>query len=71
MATKSNFSYMAILKLTFKMLLGTLMISILLFFWKKSYEASLGVFIFLSSFVILNMISQLLNEFHIKHRPKK
>lgn len=65
---RTSYSYKKVVISTGKMMLVVFVLSVALYFWTKSFESSFGVFIFLSSCLFLNMIRQLLNEYHVKRR---
>lgn len=67
---KSNIkhSYKSVITSSFYILIGSFIISLLLYVWKKSFEASLGFFIFLTCYNVVNMLVMLVNVYNSKKR---
>ncbi len=68
MKSKSKHSYRKVITSSFYILIGSFIISLLLYFWKKSFEASLGFFVFLTCYNVANMLVMLVNVHHSKQR---
>jgi hypothetical protein len=68
MTEMKNSSYKDNFRLAFKLLIGSFLLSFLVYLKNKSLEASFGVFAFLSSITIMCLIGWLLNTYHINNR---
>ena len=71
MTEKKGYSYKIIIASSAKMTLFSFVVSLLAYWKNKSLEACFYVFIFLFSFVILNMCRMLVNEYNIRQRIDK